>query len=131
MTDWETRYYEQQALHTESNGILGQERDRALKTSAENLENYLRACGENQRLTDKIEALEKSISDTSTVRVPVTPTVSMLRPFMGCPDHELELAWNAMLAIVAAQDRRASLRPAASNSENVGNPGGPLPDGPK
>lgn len=34
-TDWETRYYEQQALHTESNGILGQERDRALAKLAE------------------------------------------------------------------------------------------------
>ena len=27
MTDWETRYYEQQANFTESNGMLTQERD--------------------------------------------------------------------------------------------------------
>jgi hypothetical protein len=27
-TDWETRYYEQQALHTEARGMLCQERDR-------------------------------------------------------------------------------------------------------
>jgi hypothetical protein len=28
VTDWETRYYEQQALHTEARGMLGAERDR-------------------------------------------------------------------------------------------------------
>lgn len=32
MTDWETRYYEQQALHTESNGMLTQERNALLKS---------------------------------------------------------------------------------------------------
>ena len=34
--------------------------------------------------------------------VPAVPTTAMLRPFMGCPDDELELAYAAMLHIVLA-----------------------------
>lgn len=37
---------------------------------------------------------------TDTVSVPTEPTDAMLRPFMGCPDDELRLAWAAMLHIV-------------------------------
>ena len=33
------------------------------------------------------------------VSVPLKPTTAMLRPFYECPPDELELAWDAMLAI--------------------------------
>jgi hypothetical protein len=34
--------------------------------------------------------------------VPNDATDAMLRPFMGCPDDELQLAWNAALRITLA-----------------------------
>lgn len=37
------------------------------------------------------------------------PSAAMLRPFMGCPDNELELAWAAMLHIAEREVRAAGL----------------------
>ena len=37
------------------------------------------------------------------VGVPSKPTTAMLRPFYACPPDELELAWDAMLAITGVQ----------------------------
>lgn len=34
------------------------------------------------------------------------PSPAMLRPFMGCPDDELDLAWAAMVSIATAEIRR-------------------------
>lgn len=49
-TDWETRYYEQQALHTEARGMLAQERD-TFKDWAE-------------KWKARAEAAERALSDT-------------------------------------------------------------------
>ena len=38
--------------------------------------------------------------------VPVKPTEAMLRPFYNCPPEELELAYQAMLAIAKAEMKR-------------------------
>jgi hypothetical protein len=37
------------------------------------------------------------------------PSAAMLRPFMGCPDDELELAWAAMLHIAEREQRVAGM----------------------
>lgn len=46
----------------------------------------------------------------NTEEVPTTPTAAMLRPFMGCPDDELELAWSAMLYVVRVDRQRETER---------------------
>lgn len=50
---------------------------------------------------ETIKLLERALSEG--VRVPEKPTTAMLRPFMGCPDDELEIAYAAMRQIVRAQ----------------------------
>lgn len=40
--------------------------------------------------------------------VPEVPTEAMLRPFYECPPDELKLAWQAMLAITEAAERRVA-----------------------
>lgn len=40
--------------------------------------------------------------------VPVTPTTALLRPFLGCPEDELELAWQAMILIASKMPTEGS-----------------------
>lgn len=45
-------------------------------------------------------SLAQSLADKLGFQlVPQKPTAALLRPFMECPDDELELAWQAMLHI--------------------------------
>jgi hypothetical protein len=51
--DWKTRYFEQQASHTESNGMLAQERDRALERLSETVRDAA------QLATERLQAEER------------------------------------------------------------------------
>lgn len=51
----------------------------------------------------ELELAEKSKALSDGVRLPEKPTAAMLRPFMGCPDDELELAYAAMLHIAKVE----------------------------
>jgi hypothetical protein len=51
----------------------------------------------------RIQALEARAAGVQLV--PVKPTSALLRPFCGCLEDELELAWAAMIMIAAAQQK--------------------------
>jgi hypothetical protein len=51
----------------------------------------------------RIQALEAQAAGVQLV--PVKPTSALLRPFYGCLEDELELAWAAMIMIAAAQQK--------------------------
>jgi hypothetical protein len=54
----------------------------------------------------RIKALEAQVAGLQLV--PITPTSALLRPFYGCLEDELELAWAAMIMIAAAQQKVAA-----------------------
>jgi hypothetical protein len=51
----------------------------------------------------RIKALEAQAAGVQLV--PIKPTSALLRPFYGCLEDELELAWAAMIMIAAAQQK--------------------------
>jgi conjugal transfer/entry exclusion protein len=68
MTDWETRYYEAQASHTEANGMLTMERDH-WKAKAEGLRESMRLDAETMAAKDaEIARLTSCISETVNER---------------------------------------------------------------
>lgn len=42
-------------------------------------------------------------AEPGVVLVPEVPTHALLRPFHGCPPEELELAWQAMVAVARSK----------------------------